>query len=722
MSHVPVVGKKALSSRSYMFMVYLGLIVLGTTMVVPFLITASGSVANDFDYRRYYPVPRYFWSGTDRFSKGLVYFFNKNRGWNKQMRAYYPDMPGRWATWGNIGADIKGSDNFATQYMQIDESTRTKAQDYSEFADNYPLEDTQAAVENFQAIDFLKAYYLHKWKIQNPEEANKASRAKALEQLNKDWQIPFKTFYNVKFSSEMRAPMGFQSWYPKPGYAKYRDFMRLKNAYRNHFFTPGVKGKWLSLLDEKNIEYEYVTDIFPVTEKCPQDVKELWGKFKAEVAPASPTIPYALRADWYKFLASDVAIRIAKLKYDATFSIETYNQLAGTNYKILEKTPFPIPAKFNPRMQKLWSYFALKYFPMRLSSVKPDLRLTTQYQNLLKKDLKTLKMANELLGTKCSSWAQFKLSPVLPKGPSKSDDNRRSIWMNFVKQLPKKDRILSSSEIAFQKFLFKKYGSLAKINETYKWNLKYIQEAFPPFAAAYAVTAYNNEAAFVYEPIMSNYKVVIDFLLLNGRAIPVTFFLICLAVLCTLTVNPLAAYALSRFNLKGKDKILLFMLATMAFPAMVSAIPAYLLMRDIGLLNTFFALILPGAANGMAIFILKGFFDSLPMELFEAATIDGATEMQIFRIVAMPLVKPILAINSLAAFIAAYNGWQWALIICQDKDMWTIAVWLFQASIWWKDMPWVVSAGFIIASIPTFIVFVSCQKIILRGIIIPSMK
>jgi multiple sugar transport system permease protein len=215
---------------------------------------------------------------------------------------------------------------------------------------------------------------------------------------------------------------------------------------------------------------------------------------------------------------------------------------------------------------------------------------------------------------------------------------------------------------------------------------------------------------------------VIDFLLFNGNAIFVTFVLIAMTIAFTLTVNPLAAYALSRFNLRGQDKILLFLLATMAFPAMISAIPAYLLMRDLGLLNTFWALVIPGAANGMSIFILKGFFDSLPMELFEAATIDGATEMQIFRIVAMPLVKPILAINCLTAFVIAYNGWQWALIICQDKEMWTIAVWLYQATTWWSGTPWIVSAGFVIASVPTFLVFVSCQKIILRGIVIPSMK
>jgi multiple sugar transport system permease protein len=233
----------------------------------------------------------------------------------------------------------------------------------------------------------------------------------------------------------------------------------------------------------------------------------------------------------------------------------------------------------------------------------------------------------------------------------------------------------------------------------------------------------HNQRALAFGPIGQNFSVVMDFLLARGRAIYVTVVLVVLTVGCALTINPMAAYALSRFDLPGQGKIILFMLATMAFPVMVSAIPAYILMRDLNLLNTFFALVLPGAANGMSIFILKGFFDSLPPELYEAATIDGANEFQIFTVITLPMVKPILAINALNAFIIAYNGWQWALIICQEERMWTIAVWLFQANTWWAEkFPWIVTAGFVIASIPTLLVFLFCQKIILRGIIIPSMK
>ena len=277
-------------------------------------------------------------------------------------------------------------------------------------------------------------------------------------------------------------------------------------------------------------------------------------------------------------------------------------------------------------------------------------------------------------------------------------------------------------ENAYQDFLLKRYGTVGSVNAAYGWKLARIEEAKPPFDKAYAVTYFNHQTAFAWAPFLSNYQTIANFLLDQGNAIPVTLWLIVLSIFMTLTINPLAGYALSRFNLKGKDKIILFCLATSAFPAMVSAIPGYLLMRDLGLLNTFFALVLPGAANGMAIFVLKGFFDSLPQELFEAATIDGAKEWQIFYFVSLPMVKPILAINALNAFIGAYSGWEWALIICQKKSMWTISVWLYQANQYWLSTPWITTAGFVIASIPILVVFLFCQNVIMKGIVVPSMK
>ena len=220
----------------------------------------------------------------------------------------------------------------------------------------------------------------------------------------------------------------------------------------------------------------------------------------------------------------------------------------------------------------------------------------------------------------------------------------------------------------------------------------------------------------------ANYRLVGDYLFVRGRAFLNTLILVLLTVLAHLTVNPLAAYALSRFKMRGTEQILLFLLATMAFPAAVTAIPGFLLVRDLGLLNTFAALVLPTVASGMSIFILKGFFDALPRELYEAAAIDGASEWLVFRKITLPMTTPILAVNALNSFLAAYNSWEWAFLVCQKESHWTLAVWMYQMSQQFAGQPWCVMAGFVLVSIPTAVVFLACQKVILRGIVLPSMK
>ena len=221
---------------------------------------------------------------------------------------------------------------------------------------------------------------------------------------------------------------------------------------------------------------------------------------------------------------------------------------------------------------------------------------------------------------------------------------------------------------------------------------------------------------------LDNYRLVGQYLFVRGRAFVNTVLLVLLSVLAALIVNPLAAYAMSRFKMKGTERVILFLLATMAFPAAVTAIPGFILIRDLGLLNTLAALVLPTVASGMSIFILKGFFDALPRELYEAAAIDGAGEWTVFSKITLPMTTPILAVNALNHFVAAYNSWEWAFLVCQKESQWTIAVWMYQMSQEMAGQPWCIMAGFVLVSIPTAIVFLLCQKVILRGIVLPSMK
>ena len=229
-----------------------------------------------------------------------------------------------------------------------------------------------------------------------------------------------------------------------------------------------------------------------------------------------------------------------------------------------------------------------------------------------------------------------------------------------------------------------------------------------------------NASAIRAEFATANYKQVIDYIVLHGRSLLNTVLYCALAVLAALIVNPLAAYALSRYKLPSTYKVILFCMATMAFPPAVTMIPNFLLLKELGLLNTYAALVLPAMANGFMIFLLKGFFDSQPRELYESAQLDGASEWVMFWQLTMALSKPILAVIALGAFTAAYGNFMFAFILCPDEKMWTLMVFLYQLQI--NGHMALTFAALLIAAVPTFIVFVFCQNIIIRGIVVPVEK
>jgi multiple sugar transport system permease protein len=241
-----------------------------------------------------------------------------------------------------------------------------------------------------------------------------------------------------------------------------------------------------------------------------------------------------------------------------------------------------------------------------------------------------------------------------------------------------------------------------------------------PQFAHHAALFREHKADIRRELLTRNFRTVLDYLLFHGRGILNTAVYCTLAVLLALLVNPLAAYALSRFKPSAGPQILLFLLLTMAFPHMVTQIPVFILLRELGLLNTFAALLLPGMASGYSIFLLKGFFDSLPQELYESAQLDGAGEWTLFWRLTMRLSPPILSVIALQAFSVAYANFMYALLICQDPKMWTLMVWLYQLQ--QRSGPGVVQASLLIAALPTLAVFLACQRVLLRGIVVPVEK
>ena len=146
---IAIVGRRSKGMRCLLLAMYLILSVLGLTMVVPFMITLTGSLSNEFDYDRFSPVPKCLRSSADRFTKGLVGYFNLYPQWSPQMASHFRLMPEHWASWRELGRDRDGIDSFAKPYLtpppQTMERWRRMATDYSMFVDQYPLSDPPRA-------------------------------------------------------------------------------------------------------------------------------------------------------------------------------------------------------------------------------------------------------------------------------------------------------------------------------------------------------------------------------------------------------------------------------------------------------------------------------------------------------------------------------------------------------------------------------------------------
>ena len=299
----------------------------------------------------------------------------------------------------------------------------------------------------------------------------------------------------------------------------------------------------------------------------------------------------------------------------------------------------------------------------------------------------------------------------------------RAQWRNFLNEAcaPGLLRVDASKAAgAWADFISKKYATHEKLNQAYGLIYDDFDHVVLPIEQADYFAFLRNKAHIRWEFIVRNYRIVIDFMLLSGRAILNTVIYCSMAVIAALLVNPLAAYALSRYKPPSAYKILLFAMLTMAFPPMVLGIPQFLLIRRLFLLNTYWALVLPTVAHGYSIFLLKGFFDSLPRELYESAALDGASEWTMFWSITMATSKPILAVIGLWTFTAAYGNFMMAFILCQNPKMWTMMVNVYQ--LMQRFSPSVGYAAVVVAAIPTFLIFIFCQNIIIRGIVVPTEK
>ncbi len=197
------------------------------------------------------------------------------------------------------------------------------------------------------------------------------------------------------------------------------------------------------------------------------------------------------------------------------------------------------------------------------------------------------------------------------------------------------------------------------------------------------------------------------------------------SVLGTMILGVISAYVFAVFDFPGKNFFYMFILSFMMIPSVLTLIPQYVLVSDMKMIGTFWAVILPSIATAQIQFIviLRPFIESLPHDLFDAAKLDGASHIQLFRHVAMPLVKSSVLSLTLIAFLNSWNDFVWPMLtLSANKNLKTITLGLYA----YRDVQQILYgpmfAGFFMASIPLLVLFCFNMRYFISGITSGAVK
>ncbi|MGI6355248.1 MAG: carbohydrate ABC transporter permease [Lentisphaerae bacterium] len=516
-------------------------------------------------------------------------------------------------------------------------------------------------------------------------------------------------------------------WYSfSGGYLNTQLSKTIPSGLRN--FKKMLKRQYGSELEKVNRELEtefagWYSIFINVPSYLMRREKPMDTRFNNVLNEFQATLPYGMRY----YFSPQGFYKKQFLKTQYSQDIELYNSSHGTSYGSWDEVVLPrrYPENGTDKEKEDWTNFVRG--TVALHWLRVDEAAAPYFHELLKaRHQDNIRNLNRLYETNYSSFEEVPLWKEPPMSGMAVTD-----WDSFITgykdpvsgkfyEVPIKMIRFESTETKFQDWVVNKHGSVEQAAASLGASWTKLEDIKMPQLELHLSYFKDNMRGLRWEFVTRNYRAVADYMMFHGRGIYNTVVYCSLAVLTALLINPLAAYAMSRYKMPSTYKILLFLMSTMAFPAMVTAIPSFIMLRKFNMLNTFAALILPGMANGYSIFLLKGFFDSLPQELYESAQLDGANEWVLFWEITMGLSKPILAVIALSAFTAAYSNFMFAFVVCQDRKMWTMMVWLYELQ--QSSGQAVMYASLVIAAIPTFLIFLFCQNIIMRGIVVPSEK
>jgi len=190
----------------------------------------------------------------------------------------------------------------------------------------------------------------------------------------------------------------------------------------------------------------------------------------------------------------------------------------------------------------------------------------------------------------------------------------------------------------------------------------------------------------------------------------------------SLAVNSMAGYAFAKYRFKGRNQIFKMLIASMVIPAQVTMLPLFLMLNKLGLINTYFGVLIPGMASIFGIFLIRQYALSISDSLIEAARIDGAGDFRIYWSVIMPLCKPILITLAIFTFMGTWNDFLWPLIVMTDSSMYTLPVALAGLVGEHVQDTELMMAGSVMTVLPVLVLFAAVQRYYIAGIMAGSVK
>ena len=207
-----------------------------------------------------------------------------------------------------------------------------------------------------------------------------------------------------------------------------------------------------------------------------------------------------------------------------------------------------------------------------------------------------------------------------------------------------------------------------------------------------------------------------------GRYLWNSFALATMATGLALAFTVPAGYAFAKLTFKGRDRVFQLLVAALVVPAQIGTLPLFLMLKQMGLVNTYAGALVPWLASIFGLFLVRQYALSIPDEMLEAARIDGASEGQIFRRVVLPTLQPIIVTLALFVFLGSWNDFLWPLIILTDQSNYTLPVALAALAREHVQDIEMMRAGAVITVAPVLILFLALQRYYIRGMLAGSVK